>query len=199
MKQGIKFEMYKIEGFEPIEIRFDKNSSIFFCEFSNNKFKEKDLNDLKNAVFEESKELLKIVWTPVILIGFDSYFNKENPYRLDLKLLGTKNYPNGEVKQILSSVGVDFNMDRSNAKNWYPINPGHDWDGDTDGEKIINYNSEKYNTLKFILKRFNELREELRKIIQGDNIEHFIENISKQNNFIQLEYNQNNKTVVDDG
>lgn len=187
MRDGsIKFEMYELGSYDPIEIRFDRGTSTFFATFLDKRFSDKDLNELKSKMFKESEAREKTTWVLVIKLSY-AWRDDYPGFDFDRKYLGTTTFPDGHKEQVLAHQTKKMH-DKDIEKNWYHCGPEDNWNGNSEHYKIIPYSKEKYDTLKLLRDRMIEFKEKVDEIIQGDDCIRFLEHLQNKKNFLQLEY-----------
>ncbi len=172
--------MFKLDKHEDIEIRFDPDSSIFFCIFLGKNLRSENLNDLKSLIKKEAKANTNVSWKPVIEICLDdlSYHysgRHSSGFSVEKKLFGEKVYPDGKVEELLATLYQGSDSD--DFKDWKPVGNPEVWTK-SDNVKLVSFSPEKFKSLKFICDKMDEMRTELMRIIKEEDLDTFLPKIN---------------------
>lgn len=187
-----KFEIFKLANYEPIEIRFNSNTSTFYADFLGKRFGNADINKLKSEITDEARIRESTMWKPVIVIKTGEWQWNRNISGIEIerKFLGTTIYPGGITKQYLADVNYkDVFKDNLDVKNWIPAYSHSEWKGETEGNKLIDFTRERYETLKFIESKMREFKLRLVEVISGSTGAEFLDLLTENKSlFLQYEF-----------
>lgn len=169
---GRKIDILKIDGYDPINIKFITESSTFIAEFLGKYFSNNDLNTLKNELKAEAEERGKTIWKPVIKLNLGQWEEERYAagFSMEIMLLGTTILPDGRIKKVL----CDISTDELDAKNWKAVARQQEWRGKIEDEKLIDYTPERYTSLKLIQERMSELKKQLKWILKSNDVTNFL-------------------------
>jgi hypothetical protein len=196
---GRKIDVLKLDGFDPVDIKFHSDSSTFTAEFLGKGFSNKDLNLLKLDLKAEADACTRTVWKPVIKINVGHWESDRSSagFTIEKKMLGSFAYPGGSIKTVLadvvykeSMIGDDFYDD---PRNWHPHSVQREYEDDDEDVKIINATKERYRTLLFIEEQIRKLKTQLRNVINSDKSEDFLDSLyNNKHLFLRDEFSKKN-------
>ena len=185
-----QFEKHRIED-EVFDIRFNSESSMFFCHMFDKLFENESVKLLKETLTKEYNQLKKTIWEQVIeieLTGNSYSYCAVSGFDAELKFIGTMILPGGKKKKIIAhSTVIDFQGDRKDILNYEPCRPYRDYQPDNKRIKHIPYSLKKFESLKHIKNQMESLNTKIQEILSSENCENFLETASK-NTLPQLEY-----------
>jgi len=187
-QRGKKFEMYYVNNHGEIEIRFDSDRSLFFAEFMDKTYENKDINTLKFEVKEAISAADTTVWSPIIRIEMETWRTHDTVFVAERKMLGVRER-DGKTEKIVAAVHIPNGGDEvfyDDPKNWIATTPYKELNEDDDDVKIIPYTVEKWKALQLILEKLEQLEAKLREIVFSDKSEKFLENVYKNRDNVKL-------------
>jgi len=191
--RGKKFEMFYVKNHGEIEIRFDSNRSLFFAEFMDKTYEDKDLNKLKEELKEAISNADTTIWSPMIRIEMETWRTHDTVFVAERKMLGIRER-DGKIEKIVAGAHIPNGGDEefyNDPKNWVATTPYHELNEEDNDVKIIPYTIEKWKALQLILAKLEQLRTKLREIVFSDKADTFLEKIyAHRDNVKLLQYDE---------